>query len=58
MLTVHKDIELTELQAFRADYMKFRAGQVRIKWVHTASFCRNFLLWLKLQTSAACVVVT
>ncbi|CAE7277348.1 Slc38a10, partial [Symbiodinium pilosum] len=22
-----KDIELTELQAFRADYMKFRAGQ-------------------------------
>ncbi len=26
---VLQDIELNELQAFRADYMKFRAGQVR-----------------------------
>ena len=53
--TFLQDIELNELQAFRADYMKFRAGQVRRvgvvpvgrRWLQGEVLkIRLFVIWL------------
>lgn len=53
--TLPQDIELNELQAFRADYMKFRAGQVcragvvpvGRRWLQGEVFkIRLFVIWL------------